>query len=66
MLAQICMVASLLWSLARATVAVVLRLPTDLVRCAFKRKAGEQQNGVTFYEGEVTHVRQRPVKNSFW
>lgn len=48
-------------SLAR----MALLLPRLLLSNAMQQQTPAAHPGATFYEGKVTHVRRRPVENSF-
>jgi hypothetical protein len=57
--------ASLLYTQVSSVVRLVFLLPRLLLSNATQQRTPPAHAGATFYEGKVTHVRRRPVENSF-
>jgi hypothetical protein len=57
--------ASLLYTQVSCVVRVVFLVPQLLLSNATQQRPPPAHPGATFYEGKVTHVRRRPVENSF-
>lgn len=61
---------SLLWTQFSCLLAIMVQLPMAMLNSSwtketFDRDVATTRKKCTFYEGEVTHVRRRPVQNSF-
>jgi hypothetical protein len=57
--------AALLYTQASSLIRMVVLLPQLLVSNTMQQQMPPAHPGATFYEGKVTHVRRRPVENSF-
>lgn len=56
---------ALLYTQVACVVRLAVLLPRLLLSNVMQQQTPPAHPGTTFYEGKVTHVRRRPVENSF-